>query len=381
MEVRDCMRAPDPPPPPSRRRFVTTDVAVEAAAPPVAGPPAIPRGRPSWRKLAIPFVILAVVFVVALPRIVDYRAVALAIASLGPQDVLLLVVATGIAYVANAAPYRILVRELSWPHAVGADLAGRAVASTIPGPTDIATRLLLYTQWRIPLDRASAGLVIGGLLETVSALVLPLIAVVLILVGGGAIEPAGAMLAAIGVLVLALGTALFSAIVRSERLARRIGDWLARAIGWVFARLHRRGPANVSDSVMGLRVQFHDILNRDGLEAYGAAVLAKLAWFVVLMVSLRACGVGPEVISPATVLATMAVVSIVALVPITPGALGVSEVAYIALLTASIDPAYTAQVAAAVLLYRVAQWLIPIPLGWALFIVMRRGHGLFAEAT
>ena len=169
------------------------------------------------------------------------------------------------------------------------------------------------------------------------------------------------MLAAIGVLVLALGTAVFSAIVRSERLARRIGDWLSRAIGWVFARLHRRGPSGVSDAVMDLRVQLHDILNRDGLEAYGAAVLAKLAWFVVLMVSLRACGVGPEVISPATVLATMAVVSIVALVPITPGALGVSEVAYIALLTAAIDPAYTAQVAAAVLLYRVAQWLDPDP--------------------
>ena len=360
---------------------MTTDVAVEAAAAPAAEPPSIPRGRPSWRKLAIPFVILAVVFVVALPRIVDYRAVALAIASLGPRDVLLLVVTTCIAYVANAAPYRILVREISWPHAVGADLAGRAVASTIPGPTDIATRLLLYAQWRVPLDRASAGLVIGGLLETVSALVLPLIAVVVIVVGGGAIEPAGAMLAAIGVLVLALGTALFSAIVRSERLARRIGDGMARAIAWVFARLRRRGPAGVSDAVMDLRVQFHDILNRDGLEAYGAAVLAKLAWFVVLMVSLRACGVGPEVIAPATVLATMAVVSIVALIPITPGALGVSEVAYIALLTASIDPAHTAQVAAAVLLYRVAQWLIPIPLGWALFIVMRRGHGLFAEAA
>ena len=79
------------------------------------------------------------------------------------------------------------------------------------------------------------------------------------------------------------------------------------------------------------------------------------------MVSLRACGVGPDVISPATVLATMAIVSFVALVPITPGAIGVSEVAYIALLTAAIDPAYTAQVAAAVLLYRVAQWLVPHP--------------------
>ena len=108
-------------------------------------------------------------------------------------------------------------------------------------------------------------------------------------------------------------------------------------------------------------------------------MLAKLAWFLVLEASLRACGVGPDVISPATVLAIMAVVSFVALVPLTPGALGVSEMAYVALLTAAIETGYAAQVAAAVLLYRVAQWLVPIPLGWALLIVMRRGHGLFAE--
>ncbi len=346
-----------------------------------AGQRSISRTRLSPRQVVLPLLILAVVFVIVLPRIVDYRAVLAALASLDPWDVVLLAATSCLAYVANAVPYRILVRKVSWRHAVGADLAGRAVASTIPGPTDVATRLLLYTQWGVPLDRASAGLVIGGLLETVSALVLPLIAVVAIVIGGGGTEPAGAMLAAIGVLVLALGTAAFAALVRSESLARRIGDWLARAIAWLAARLRRPGPTGVADAVLRLRVEFHDILNRDGLEAYGAAVMAKLAWFLVLEVSLQACGVGPEVISPATVLATMAVVSIVALVPITPGALGVTEIAYVGLLTAAIDPAYAAQVAAAVLLYRVAQWLIPIPLGWALLIVMRRGHGLFADAS
>ena len=359
-----------------------SDTGVGAASPSDARTPPIPRpGRPTSRHIVLALLILAVVFIGVLPRIVDYRAVLAALAALDPGDVVLLAATTCLAYVANAAPYRILVPEVSWRHAVGADLAGRAVASTIPGPTDVATRVVLYTQWGVPLDRASAGLVIGGLLETVSALVLPLIAVVAIVIGGGTTEPAGAMLAAIGVLVLALGTAAFAAIVRSESLARHIGDWLARAIGWLFRRFRRPGPTGVADAVMRLRVEFHDILNRDGLEAYGAAVLAKLAWFLVFEVSLRACGIGPDVISPATVLATMAVVSIVALVPITPGALGISEVAYIGLLTAAIDPTYAAQLAAAVLLYRVAQWLIPIPLGWALFIVMRRGHGLFADPS
>jgi hypothetical protein len=34
----------------------------------------------------------------------------------------------------------------------------------------------------------------------------------------------------------------------------------------------------------------------------------------------------------------------------------------------------TEQLTAAVTLFRIAQWLAPIPIGWVLFIVMRRGH-------
>jgi hypothetical protein len=32
------------------------------------------------------------------------------------------------------------------------------------------------------------------------------------------------------------------------------------------------------------------------------------------------------------------------------------------------------QLTAAVTLFRIAQWLAPIPIGWVLLIVMRRGH-------
>jgi hypothetical protein len=34
----------------------------------------------------------------------------------------------------------------------------------------------------------------------------------------------------------------------------------------------------------------------------------------------------------------------------------------------------TEQLTAAVMLFRIAQWLAPIPIGWVLLIVLRRGH-------
>ena len=34
----------------------------------------------------------------------------------------------------------------------------------------------------------------------------------------------------------------------------------------------------------------------------------------------------------------------------------------------------TEQLTAAMMLFRIAQWLVPIPIGWVLLIVIRRGH-------
>src|SRR6476469_4670032 len=121
-----------------------------------AGQPSSATARPSRRSIVMRALLLIaivlVVFVGILPRVVDYDAVRAALSSLSTTQLAVLIVATAIAYVANAVPSRILIPALSWPHAVGADLAARAVVSTIPGPTDVATRFVLYRQWGIPDD-------------------------------------------------------------------------------------------------------------------------------------------------------------------------------------------------------------------------------------
>jgi uncharacterized protein (TIRG00374 family) len=338
----------------------------------------LPRSGPSRRQVVLRIVLLAailvLVFVVILPRVVDVQAVNAAIASLTLGQLALLAAATLVAYVAASAPVKILLPELSWPHAVGSDLAGRAVASTIPGPTDLATRFVLFRQWAIPADRATAGIVFAGLFEPLSSLVLPLIAVIGVIVTGNLNQPRAVLLAGVGVLVLAAATLVMVAMVRSESLARRVGnglDWLARHL-WRLVR--RTPPAGIVDGVMEFRVRAKDILTGHGLLAFLAAVVSKLAWFLVLELSLVAAGVTPDVLSPAVVLAAMAVVGIVALIPITPGAIGVSEVAYIGILSAAAGPGYTEQITAAVVLFRIAQWFAVIPIGWILLLVMRGGH-------
>jgi putative heme transporter len=324
--------------------------------------------------------IMAVVFVVVLPRIVDYGAVAAALSTLTATQLAALAGTTGLAYVANAAPSRILVPGLSWPHAIGADLAGRAVVSTIPGPTDVATRFLLYRQWSIPADVATAGIVFNAFFETLSDLILPLIATLGVLVAGHQPRPTVVLLSVVGVAILTVALLLLVAIVRSESLAGRLGralESIASRLGRLF---RRQPPTGIVDGVMQVRVRSHEILSRRGALGFAAAVLARLAWFLVLQVSLWSVGVTSEVLPPSAVLTTMAAVSLLGLIPITPGAIGVSEVAYLGLLTAIVGEVMTAPITAAIVMFRAAQWLVPIPLGWILLVIMRGSHWRELEA-
>jgi uncharacterized membrane protein YbhN (UPF0104 family) len=108
--------------------------------------------------------------------------------------------------------------------------------------------------------------------------------------------------------------------------------------------------------------------------------VARLAWFLVLQLSLWAVGVSSDVLPPSAVLTAMAAVALLALIPITPGAIGVSEVAYLGLLSAVAGDAMTGPITAAIVIFRAAQWLVPIPLGWILLVIMRGSHWREIEA-
>jgi putative heme transporter len=354
----------------------------DEVAPPVVGAGggtgAAKAARPSRRsivmRIGLLLGILAVVFVLILPRVVDYGSVADALEQLTAGQLVALVAATALAYVANATPSKALIPELSWPHAVGADLAGRAVVSTIPGPTDIATKFVLYRQWAIPADTATAGIVFNAFFETLSDLVLPLIATIGILVAGHTARPTVILLSVVSALVLVVAMVVIVGITRSESVARRLGGALQSIANRLWGFVHRPAPAGIVEGVLQVRERAQETLSRRGTLGFGAAVLARLAWFLVLQISLWSVGVTSDVLPPSAVLTAMATVALLALIPITPGAVGISEVALIGLLTAVAGEAVTGPITAAVMLFRAAQWFVPIPLGWILLVIMRGSH-------
>jgi len=335
--------------------------------------PTLARGAVAGR-LALLVGILVVVFGVVLPRLVDVDAVKAAIEALTPLQLGLLGVASATAYVASAGPSRVLLPDLSWPRAVGSDLAARAVVSTVPGPTDAATRFVLYRQWSIPAESSSAAIALAGLLETLACFAMPLIAVPGLIGLADPIRSQSLVIAVIGLVVLVAAAVLLVSVVRSDGTARRLGQWLDRMATRGAKLLHRTPPSGIAEGVLELRERSKAMLTSRGRRAFAAAVVGKLAWFVVLEVALWSVGVGPAMVAPAAVLAAMAVVGVVSLVPVTPGAVGVAEVLYVGILSSVAVPGIAGQLTAAVSVFRIAQWLVPIPIGWLLLLVMRRGH-------
>jgi len=340
------------------------------------GTPAQP--TPSRRTIAGRALVLVGVFLfvfgVVLPRLIDYDAVRAAIAALTLGQLALLVAASIGAYIAGAGPSHVLVPGLNWPRAVGSDLAARAVVSTVPGPTDVATRFVLYRQWSIPTDVASAGIALVALFETFSVFALPLIATAGMLVERQPLQERVLLLALVGLVVLVAAAVLLVSIVRSESLARKLGGWLDAMAQRIWRLFRKSPPTGIVEGMLDLRERSKSVLTQHGLRGFAAAVVARLAWFVVLEVALWCVGIGPDVLQPSAVLAAMAVVGIVSLVPITPGAVGVAEVAYVGILSSVAGSGMTEQLTAAVILFRIAQWLAPIPIGWVLLVVLRRGH-------
>ena len=87
-------------------------------------------------------------------------------------------------------------------------------------------------------------------------------------------------------------------------------------------------------------------------------------------------GIPRDVLSPAEVFAVYALVMVITIIPLSPGGAGVPELLFISGLSTIAGAQYQSEVTAAVFLYRLYFWFVPIPLAWILLKVARRGKSM-----
>jgi len=281
----------------------------------------------------------------------------------------------------KACEQLLVVRPLGFARAFVALETAAAATNLIPGPSGTATRFVLYRSWGFSSADFARGWMITSSLNNLLVLVLPVVGAVLVVTTSD-VEPSSTVvvLAAIGLIVAAVGTVIAVEVLRRESFARRVGELSARVLRFWRGLRHKPSGADAVDAILRFRVDAIASLREHGV-LLCATIVAKYALTALLLwLSLHAVGVPNDALSPAEVFAGYTFVRLLTIVNITPGGVGVAEALYIAVLTyLANDEIDDAVVVAGVLIFRAATYALPIALGAGTYVTWRLKKSWRAE--
>jgi uncharacterized membrane protein YbhN (UPF0104 family) len=360
---------------------LTTDDAVLEGATDPASAAAPPSRRSALLRSGLIIAVLVVVFLIILPRYIDYQEVAAAFRALTFSQVVIISILGAMAWLVSGLVFCALIPGLSIRRGPTSWLILSGIGSSVPfGPWNMGVLWVVVRGWGIANVPATSGIALYGLVNELSRLFLPLVAVVILALTGalaGVQNPDAAWtIAILSAVAFLVAIALIVAVVRSERAADWLGRTGQRIVSWTLARLGREGAPDVSASIHRFRDQLGLVIRRRGLAALAVSIASQFAWVIVLIVALRMTGVPESVLSPGAIFAVYALVMVVTIIPLSPGGAGVPELLFISGLTTIAGPGYEAAITAGVFLYRLYYWFLPVPLAWILLKGARRGKSM-----
>ena len=335
----------------------------------------LPKGRSNTRRniqIALSLAVVAIVFVFALPQFADFSQVWAVMREMTWLELLTLVAAAAW----NIATYWILmVGSLpgsNYWQAMKVNQASTAIANTVPGggAIGIGVTYAMYSAYGFSRNEVGLSVLVSGLWNNFAKLALPIVALALLAVQGDA-GTARLVAALVGIGGLVGALAMFALILRSDRLARKIGDRFGSWVSSARGLLHRPPVSDWGTAFAGFRRDAVDLLRRRWVWLTAATLVSHLSLYLVLLLSLRHVGVSDAEVGWAAVLAAFSFARLATALPITPGGLGVVELVLAASLVSAGGP--RAPVVAAVLIYRILTYVVPIGFGLLAYIKWSRG--------
>jgi uncharacterized membrane protein YbhN (UPF0104 family) len=328
-----------------------------------------------WKRVlqaAVSLAIVAGIFLGVMPLIADYGDVFDTIRAMtGLEDgSLVLIGLWNLAtywFVLTAALPGLRLRE-----AAVVNQASTAVSNTLPagGVIGVGVSITMLTSWGFTIGSIGRSAVVTGIWNNFVKLGMPVLALSLLAVEG-AITPARLAAAAVGIAVLVGAVVVFGLVLRSDRLARSIGRAVGRLVDWGRRLLHKEPVGGWEERSSNFRTDTIGLLRHRWLPLTIATLVSHISLYLVLLVALRHVGVSQDELSWIAVLAAFAFVRLISALPLTPGGVGVVELGYAAVMTIGLDDITSAQVVAAILVFRAVTYLLPIPLGLLSYVVWR----------
>jgi uncharacterized protein (TIRG00374 family) len=329
------------------------------------------RGRKIVRgALSVALVVAAFGF--ALPRFASYHSVWASLQAMTWPYVLLV----GVAAAASLASYWFgicaVLPSLRLREAATVNLSSNAVANTLPagGALGMGVSWAMLSSWGVGTEQYVLYTLLSGIWNVFVKLGLPVLALLALLT----ISRPDAVLitsAAVGLGLLVALAAGLGLLLHSQRFALGADLVLQRAAAIACRLARRRAPTRIAGSLTGFRSRAAGLLAARGWWITITTGAANIILWLVLLACLRGVGLSQAEVSWQTSLAAYAFVRLVTVLPLTPGGLGITELGLVGVLAAGAGPRESAQVTAAVLLYRAVTYLPPIPLGAAAFLVWR----------
>jgi uncharacterized protein (TIRG00374 family) len=332
------------------------------------------RGFP-WKRIIQALISLAIVagiFLGVMPLIADYGDVFDTIRAMTGMEIGSLVVfglwnLMTYWFVLTAALPGLRLRE-----AAVVNQASTAVSNTLPGGgvIGVGVSIAMLTSWGFTIGSIGRSAVVTGIWNNFVKLGTPVLALALLALDGE-LTPARVTAAAIGFIVLISAVVLFGLLLRSDRLARAIGRGVGNVVNWGRKVLRKEPMEGWGERSSEFRTDTIGLLRHRWLWLTAATLLSHISLYLVLLVALRHVGVSQEELSWIAVLAAFAFVRLISALPLTPGGVGVVELGYAAVLTIGLDDITSAQVVAAILVFRAVTYLLPIPLGLISYVIWR----------
>ncbi len=330
--------------------------------------------RVRWAlQTAVSILLVGGIFWYVLGQFADLSSVWAAMRSLTWRELAVLVLFTAW----NLVTYWIVVRYatpgITYPQAMVLTETTTAVANALPagGAIGVGLTYTVLGSWGFSKSRATLSVVVTGIWNNFVKLGTPIVAIAWVALAGE--SGAGSMVAAVvGLAGLVSAIVIFALILRSEAFAVQVGLVTQR---WMSSLLKpfRRGPATGwDDAVSRFRRRVIGLVRHRWVGLTAATVVSHLSLYAVLLVTLREMGVSEQEVSSAQVLAAFAFARLLTAIPLTPGGVGVVELALIAALTHA--GGAKPEVVAAVLIFRLLTYVVPILFGAFTYLYWRRNR-------
>jgi putative heme transporter len=315
--------------------------------------------------------VVVAVFALVLPRIANYGEVWDTVRRLTWRQSLVLTVAVVANVVTFAPPFVATLPGLGFTRALTLTQASTASTYVAPGgaAVGIALAFAMLRGWGFEAGAVALSVALTGIWNQMFLLGAPAVGVALLTTVGGH-NAALQTVSLIGLAAFLAAASFFAAALGADGPARWAGTRAARLADWVLARVGRGPVGWGGESLVRFRQSAIRLLRRRWLALTAATLAGQLTVFVLLVVCLRAVGVGANEIALVEAFAAWTLVRLLGSLPLTPGGVGIVELGLTGALIGF--GGGNAGVVAAVLLYRALTILPTLALGLVAGVVWRR---------